>query len=340
MSTGTRVDERIASLERRIEALQQIALQSQARNAIADGITSHRIAEVATSSPQQGDNTFMIKFLDGEYTRSEGNQSPLWLPRQNLAQEFCYNLAGTVPPLGTKLLVHFWSGRWWTRWEEGGEAPQTTDFGASNIFYTPHWHQLGGLNPGQLDGTSTTRRFASTLGDHVAFYIYFQDRIGPDIGCTVGSAYNTAIQLNEPGVYMFDFRVTALPGIHRDSPGTLAPDPPIPFGLRCELDLGSSNDRLPIWPTSIQQSASATWRSEWFADPLVDPGFPLYQEHAVYSVSAKVADEWKTFTPPAVRTVNIQVYRMNLTVIQPALTDDLNYGFTLQHPSLVVTRIG
>lgn len=115
-----RVDERIRALELKLDGLQSELHAANRKSYEVAPRFGYRIAEVTS---QAAGNTFTARFVDGLFNESEGLQTPAFKARQITGSVAVHNLAGTMPPYGTKLLVFNWSHRWWTYWSEGGSTP-------------------------------------------------------------------------------------------------------------------------------------------------------------------------------------------------------------------------
>ncbi len=330
------VTERVHALERQFEGLQAEVIAG-ARQAIDANRTTTRIAEAAASSPQSNDNTFPIIFIDGTYNRVAGQQTPTYRNRQNLAREYCYNLAGGVPPLGTKIVVHFWSGRWWTFWSTGGQAPPPANSkaGVTNIFDAPHWYHWGGVNDGTLASTADQRRCVPSQ-ETASYWCYFQQQTGPDIGLEVGPDYDSQIRMTEPGIFRWDFVVRILPGVFLSSPGMFPHDP---FIWQAEIwgHMGSLARRAGIFPFAAFPIGSHTFRTADFPDltgQLAGQYYDVGNLHE-YAHLSTVIDSWN-FTPPTEVFINFSVNRSQVFTPYVDITD---YGHEFLNPVLTVTRL-
>lgn len=96
-----------------MQGLQAELQAANARLAITQDSVPYRIAEVM-NIPSAADNTYLVRFVDGEFSDNAGNVSPSYTPRQQNGKYYVHNLGNGVPGQGTKIPVWQWSGKFWT----------------------------------------------------------------------------------------------------------------------------------------------------------------------------------------------------------------------------------
>jgi len=118
--------ERIHALERDLDQMRFAIDRLSVRETTSMPHKQVRLARTSAGPgiyPSSGD-TFYIDFLDGQYTKAAGSQSPVYIDRHGTAFELCHNMARTLPPENTLLHVWEWDGYWWTEYRGPEEGVQ------------------------------------------------------------------------------------------------------------------------------------------------------------------------------------------------------------------------
>lgn len=106
------LSERILRIEQNMIRLTAELDRSRAVDMIQAGRAPVRIG-VIEGPVSSNDNTFLVRFVEGQFTETKGQQSPTWTDRQTAARVVAYNLAGSHIAANTRLPVYRYSNRWY-----------------------------------------------------------------------------------------------------------------------------------------------------------------------------------------------------------------------------------
>lgn len=242
----------------------------------------------------------------------------------------CYNIGAAITT-GTKVLAHWasfrWSsaspidGTWLISMGGGSTTPPTTQ--AANVFWDEDYYHYGGTDDGTQE---TTTPGELKTPDNEAFFLRFNQQVGPNIGITLSAADETHFQFTAAGTYKIDFTSIVRPWrIYSVSNPT---DRSIMYQVIAHTTSNQINGNA-----SLTNIATATASSDFGAYTNQDSGVEEYGPNMIFNVTG-----WHLVKfAGGFGTAGIEVNFW--TEYSDGYTSVSDYGWRMIYPQVVITQI-
>lgn len=214
--------ERLLQMERQLYDLQTEVNAARQRMVSQAATPQVRLGTIATAPTSGSDKIFGVVFLDGTFAETIGSGTATFTDRQNAYRHVAYNLGGTQPSIGDKVLC-FWSGgRWWFEKGEGGSTPSEPSVASETmVLMAPRYWYTYGANA-ETEYTAS-EGFHYELGQKDQFYLSWKYVFNQQDWFQVSTTQPWYFLINRGGLYAF--RVTVMSRPFRVQTASPAPDP-------------------------------------------------------------------------------------------------------------------